>query len=578
MMTDFVKRLIALQLVRLKRPEVALKYCNPLSQVFDHMHADDHMCVKYQLFQARMAEFHKQRLAALVWLLRAAVQDSAEGYYLAGQAFEENKQDTPVWYWEQAHLRHHKAATLQLSQFYARIPYMAWKYHLHAAHHNWDPVSTMIVVTEMMRSKPCFRQKDDRLPNIYEMNNYIRSLENDTNAQLKLAQVYEKGVYGFLPKNEDRAQKLYQRLPHSPLAQWKLYKMQTRKGQADLAHQSLRRAAELDHLEAMHLWATHLQYSPNGKPETAFLMFFRAGGKGHPQALTQVGEYYEHGQAPVTRNLPKAFDTYVKAAELGHTKAMLKVANFYEHGTVPVRVNPQAAFEWTTKACNAKFPDAEAYLRLAGYYLKGYGVAKDAIKHAQYVEKAAALNFVEAFVAQAKLALLHQDRKYWYLRAAHYGNAEAQVWLADAYLHGYHSVIQINYQLAWTYLRKVLGHDREVMASLRAKAHYLISECHYYARGTAQSFDKGYFHLRKASDLGHAQAALLMGRLCLKSGRWSDAWTHLFRAAQKNIAEACRALSELYLKGVLTTGVDREQAAVYREKAFALEARASNLQ
>ncbi|KAG0044604.1 hypothetical protein BGZ90_008729 [Linnemannia elongata] len=89
-------------------------------------------------------------------------------------------------------------------------------------------------------------------------------------------------------------------------------------------------------------------YERAQKYSKAIDWYHKAAVQGFPQAQTNLGFLYEHGQGTV-QSYPKAIEWYLKAAEQGTVAAQMNLGCLYHYG----RGVPQdyaKAMEWYQKA------------------------------------------------------------------------------------------------------------------------------------------------------------------------------------------------------------------------------------
>ncbi|WP_290960099.1 tetratricopeptide repeat protein, partial [Haemophilus sp. HMSC068C11] len=125
-------------------------------------------------------------------------------------------------------------------------------------------------------------------------------------------------------------------------------------------------------------------YSENNKE--ALFWLERAASNDEPEALYQLGVYYEEG---VEADLAKAINYFQRAAELNHADAALELSYIYDEGIIVEQDDDKALF-FLKKA--AELDNQEAIDELAAQALSGEGNmdAKEAeywIKKAGYTEE-----------------------------------------------------------------------------------------------------------------------------------------------------------------------------------------------
>ena len=146
------------------------------------------------------------------------------------------------------------------------------------------------------------------------------------------------------------------------------------------------KAAKKEYGYAQYLLAMNFfdLYSENNKG--ALFWLERAASNDEPEALYQLGVYYEEG---VEADLAKAINYFQRAAELNHADAALALSYFYDEG-ISVEQDDDKALFFLKKA--AALENQEAIDELASMALSGQGNmdAKEAeywIKKAGYTEE-----------------------------------------------------------------------------------------------------------------------------------------------------------------------------------------------
>ncbi len=145
-------------------------------------------------------------------------------------------------------------------------------------------------------------------------------------------------------------------------------------------------AAKKEYGYAQYLLAMNFfdLYSENNKG--ALFWLERAASNDEPEALYQLGVYYEEG---VETDLAKAINYFQRAAELNHADAALELSYLYDEG-ISVEQDDDKALFFLKKA--AELENQEAIDELASMALSGQGNmdAKEAeywIKKAGYTEE-----------------------------------------------------------------------------------------------------------------------------------------------------------------------------------------------
>jgi TPR repeat protein len=163
-------------------------------------------------------------------------------------------------------------------------------------------------------------------------------------------------------------------------------------------------------------------------PENLFAALLVNAEKGQPQAMLNVGLFYEQGLG-VQRNFTKALEWYEKAALAGEKEGWTRLGLCYETG-MGITVDMARAVSCYEKA--AALGSGPAQRKLASLYLQGRGLAKDEAKGFALLTQAA--NTGDGAAAN-ELAVVHlnglfgqkQDpakAREWFMKSANVGNLE----------------------------------------------------------------------------------------------------------------------------------------------------------
>lgn len=111
------------------------------------------------------------------------------------------------------------------------------------------------------------------------------------------------------------------------------------------------------------------------KDELNALRWFQsAAEKNYPEAMIQVGEMYDEGDADLRRASDTAMQFYVRAANLGYPPAQILVGDAHDSGRGLAR-DYEKAVQWYLRAAENGYPDAE--YRLGRAYERGRGVNRN---------------------------------------------------------------------------------------------------------------------------------------------------------------------------------------------------------
>ena len=143
--------------------------------------------------------------------------------------------------------------------------------------------------------------------------------------------------------------------------------------------------------------------------------------QGNLQACHNIAIMYEMGQG-VEADLTQAQQWCERAAQGGSVPAQAHLGYLLIQ-----QQQPEQAAQWWTKA--AQTGDADAQFSLGQLYYLGQGVAKDDEEAADWFEAAALQNHMGA---QFNLGVMYANgqryahAKYWWTKAAHSGDEQAQ--------------------------------------------------------------------------------------------------------------------------------------------------------
>ena len=201
-----------------------------------------------------------------------------------------------------------------------------------------------------------------------------------------LGYAYEFGI--GTPFSIKEAMKYYEMAAkqNNTMGMTNLANLYLRENKLKKAKPLLLKAAEKEYGYAQYLLAMNFfdLYSENNKG--ALFWLERAANNDEPEALYQLGVYYEEG---VEADLAKAINYFQRAAELNHSDAALELSYIYDEGIIVEQDDDKALF-FLKKA--AELDNQEAIDELAAQALSGEGNmdAKEAeywIKKAGYTEE-----------------------------------------------------------------------------------------------------------------------------------------------------------------------------------------------
>lgn len=246
--------------------------------------------------------------------------------------------------------------------------------------------------------------------------------------------------------------------------------------------QWLARAAKGGYSPALHamgdLYAEG-KYVPQS--DVCAVWYYRwAASRGHPAALTRLGDALRLGHLDLSVDLAQATVLYHRAAEQGFQWACVTLAYCYQNGQ-GVPVDLARGFEMYMRAARQLNCVAQHSVGLC--YLSGSGVTQDFASAAAWMQKAADQGYPRAlthlgWLTKYGLGIPLDEAKAFtlYADAARRGDPEAQWRLAFMYLHGVGCARDEDAGVKW-FRRAASAGDAEA-------AHYL-DEC--YARRVGEN-------------------------------------------------------------------------------------------
>jgi len=175
----------------------------------------------------------------------------------------------------------------------------------------------------------------------------------------------------------------------------------------------------------------------------AFKWYLKNAKEGDPDAANKVGDMYKEGIG-TKKNYKKAFEWYLKVEEkdLHVYKTAVKIGNMYEKGE-GVKKNYKLALEWYLKATDSSYDEEakEAVLQIENMYNSGnYKNKKDV----------ANLVFRIGRLYDGKFTSLDRKKAFeWYMKAAKYGQAKAQMAIALDYAIGVATEKDLEEAIKW---------------------------------------------------------------------------------------------------------------------------------
>lgn len=256
-----------------------------------------------------------------------------------------------------------------------------------------------------------------------------------------------------------------------------------------------------------------------GNAGRALEFFEQSGGKGNAEGMHWAGLMYEEGKG-VPADAAKAMQWFRRAAEKGHAPSMNHIGNLLR------KDQPAEALVWHLEAAEAGEPFAME--NVAGAYYEGIGTEKDLVKAAEWYRKAAELGRSGNAMLQWGYMLSNgkgvaQDvsRAFaMYLAAARLGESAAMYNIGDYYRVGKGGTKNLSAARFW-YLRAAMAGDADAetafakladVASESAEGAALFAESERLRMAARTNAEheaakvKGFPLLLQAAELGHLPA------------------------------------------------------------------------
>jgi len=323
-------------------------------------------------------------------------------------------------------------------------------------------------------------------------------------------------------------------LPQNPFDQARGFSEAGKYAEALRLLQPLAEAGEREAQRILgHMFLNGHGVMPN--PAEAVRWFKRAAHAGDEVAQHQLALIYALGQTGIEARSAVS-KWYTAMIDGGNALSVLDANDLFPDGmTVPQDFASAAA--WARKSAEAGNADAQTNLGL--FHLRGQGVAQDTVAAAAWFEKAAAQGSPKA---KAHLGLLlaaepapDWDRAYRLMQEASDANDPlAQVVLGRWYLNGAGG-------------RPIGAAQGVVLVAAAAAqgspdAQFTLGVCAKTGTGMAKDLHQAVSCWRRASEKGHATAALCLGKLYgsgeLGVRHEAEAARLLGRAAEHGLAEA----------------------------------------
>ncbi len=274
-----------------------------------------------------------------------------------------------------------------------------------------------------------------------------------------------------------------------------------------------------------------------------------AAAQQYPQALYQLGFYYEYGIDEVERDYFKAVDFYEKAAKQGHLESQFNLSALLLRESTPA-YNPKQGFYWLEQA--AKQDDGEAQYSLA--MLLDQEAKTDPsltepsfnwlIKAAQNGHRGSEYILGVKYLQGEGVKTDYQQAFNWFQKAAQQGDAAAQFNTGLMYEQG--TGVGQDMQLAVEWYQKAAQQGE-------AGAQFNLGNKYLFGSGVTQNTTKGVELIQTSAKRGNPAAQTMLGNM-LTTGKflgidYTKAYQLYLGAAENDYPEAQYQLSLMFAKG-----------------------------
>lgn len=277
------------------------------------------------------------------------------------------------------------------------------------------------------------------------------------------------------------------------------------------------------------------------------------------QGASTGGVLKQSGTEDQVRLTPQqAVEYFTRQAEEGQPQAMYNLGTFYENG-LGVPRNLTTALEWYVKAGEAG--QAEGYHQAGISYELGRGVAADRATAVKYLELAATKKVPAAAYQLAALSLAGQQREadsakaLKYLKAQGLSDARAMEALGLLYENGQGVPQNFSKAFAW--------YAKAAEAGL-GEGYFRQGQCYELGLGVPASYKDAATSFQKAADLkvGAADFKLAAMNLAGFMGQpdVKKALSQLNKAMANGYSEAANELGVIYLEGRLDQPKDQDKS------------------
>lgn len=291
-----------------------------------------------------------------------------------------------------------------------------------------------------------------------------------------------------------------------------------------------------------------------------------AAAQQYPQALYQLGFYYEYGVDEVERDYFKAVDFYEKAAKQGHLESQFNLSALLLRENTSA-YNPKKGLYWLEQA--ARQEDGEAQYSFAMLLAKEAKTDPKLAKQSfDWLNKAARNGHRGSEYILGVKYLQGEDVKAdykqafeWFQKAAHQGDAAAQFNTGLMYEQG--SGVEQNLTRAIEWYEKAAKQGE-------AGAQFNLGNKYLFGSGVKEDTDKALQLIQASAKQGNPAAQTLLGNM-LTTGKflgidYAKAYQLYLEAAENGYPEAQYQLSLMFAKGQ-GVEISHEQSVHWIKKA-----------
>ncbi len=287
--------------------------------------------------------------------------------------------------------------------------------------------------------------------------------------------------------------------------------------------------------------------------DQAIELMVKAAKAGDPDAQTELGGFYSHGQAGFTQNKITAVEWYRKAAEQGDILGQFNLATAYQTGG-GVDQDDALAYEWFKKAADQGFPDAIA--QIGFFSLKGQGTKKNHGHGKELLEQAASHASGKACFYLGRMYYdpidVPQDFKkaaYWFQKGTDLKNAASMSHLGARYDRG-------------EGVKKDLDKAIELYRKAAERGDWMgqvnLGLLYYRGEGVEQNFSKAFDWLNKAAKQNTPEAIGQIGNMYMAgqgvTADYQKGYDLSLKAAQMGDTNGIFNVGQFYEQGIIVDG------------------------